>query len=52
MIRAVDLAVTVGAAAVEEKPGIPIPGVGGMKRRSVTLSAQPWIGDFEQPVVN
>ncbi len=51
MIRAVDLAVTVGAAPVEEKPGISIPGRGGMEHRSVTLSAQPWIGDFKQPVV-
>ena len=46
-----DLAMTVGAAPVEEKPGIAIPRGAGMSRVHVTLGAQPWVGDFEQPVV-
>ena len=46
-----DLAVTVGAAAVEEEPGIAIPRGAGMLRVYVTLSAKSRIRDFQQPVV-
>jgi len=42
---------TIGAAPVEYEPGIDIPRGTGMSRVHVTLGAQPWVGDFEQPVV-
>ena len=42
---------TVGAAPVEEKPRIGIPGRARMLRVHVTLSTQSWVSNFEQPVV-
>ena len=41
----------VGAAPVEEEPRIGTPRRAGMSRVHVTLSAQPWVSNFEQPVV-
>ena len=46
-----DLAMTVGAAPVEEEPRIGIPRRARMSRVHVTLSAKSWVSNFEQPVV-
>ena len=46
-----DLAMTVGAAPVEEEPRIGIPGRARMSRVHVALSAKSWVTNLEQPVV-
>jgi hypothetical protein len=47
-----DLAMTVGATTIKEKPRSGAPRCGRMLCLRVTLSAQPWIGNFEQAIVD
>jgi hypothetical protein len=52
MIRAVDLAVTVGAASVEEEDRSWRPRANRVLYRHVTLSTEPGVRDLEQPVID
>src|SRR5262250_2972895 len=52
MIRAVDLAVTVGAASVEKEDRSWRPRGHRVLYRHVTLSTEPGVRDLEQPVID
>ena len=52
MVRAVDLAMTVGAAPVEEENRCPSPRSGGVKDCLMTLSTDPGVSNFEESVVD
>ena len=52
MIRTVDLAVTVGAAAIEEEDRRGRPRGDRVLHRHVTLSTEPGVRDLEKPVVD
>jgi hypothetical protein len=47
-----DLAMTVGATTIKEKPRSGAPRCGRVPCLRMTLSAQPRIGHFEQAIVN
>jgi len=51
MVRAMDLTVTVGAAPVKKEDRGPSPRSDRVTSCQMTLCANPWVSNFEQPVV-
>ena len=51
MVRAMDLTVTVGAAPVKKEARGPSPRSDRVTSCQMTLCANPWVSNFEQPVV-